>query len=83
MQPTMLQPVGGMDRIAHAIYEQVKPSVRLNSRSRAIRRDGDRVRIEHERGRRQPKPIIASCTLPAELAQTHPEAISRPRRRPR
>ena len=25
MQATMLQPVGGMDRIAHAIYEQVKP----------------------------------------------------------
>ena len=29
MQPTMLQPVGGMDRIAHAIFEQVKPAVRL------------------------------------------------------
>ena len=29
MQATMLQPVGGMDRIAHAIYEQVKPAVRL------------------------------------------------------
>ena len=27
----MLQPVGGMDRIAHAIYEQVKPRVRLNT----------------------------------------------------
>ena len=26
MQSTMLQPVGGMDRIAHAIYEQVKPA---------------------------------------------------------
>src|SRR5207253_9624867 len=25
MQSTMVQPVGGMDRIAHAIYEQVKP----------------------------------------------------------
>ena len=31
MQATMLQPVGGMDRIAHAIYEQVKPTVRLNT----------------------------------------------------
>ncbi|HWC55632.1 MAG TPA: FAD-dependent oxidoreductase, partial [Sphingomicrobium sp.] len=31
MQATMLQPVGGMDRIAHAIYDQVKPTVRLRT----------------------------------------------------
>ena len=35
----MLQPVGGMDRIAHAIYEQVKPAVRLQ---RAGHRDPPR-----------------------------------------
>ena len=40
MQATMLQPVGGMDRIAHAIYEQVKPRVRLNTPVTAIRRVG-------------------------------------------
>ena len=34
----MLQPVGGMDRIAHAIYEPVKSSVRLNAPVSAIRR---------------------------------------------
>ena len=32
MQATMLQPVGGMDRIAHAIYDRVKPAVRLRAR---------------------------------------------------
>jgi monoamine oxidase len=26
MQATMLQPVGGMDRISYALYEQVKPA---------------------------------------------------------
>jgi monoamine oxidase len=34
MQATMLQPVGGMDRIAEAIYARVKPLVRLTRRSR-------------------------------------------------
>ena len=29
MQSTMLQPIGGMDRIAHSIYDQVKSAVRL------------------------------------------------------
>src|SRR6478672_7932920 len=47
MQATMLQPVGGMDRIAHAIFEKVKPSVRLGTQVSAIRRDGSGVRIEH------------------------------------
>ena len=64
MQATMVQPVGGMDRIARAIYEQVKNCVRLNRRVLAIRRIGDRVRIEHG-----PEPTISEadycvCTLP-------------------
>ena len=50
----MLQPVGGMDRIAHAIYEQVKPVVRLRTPVTAIRRTGARVRIElGQRARRR------------------------------
>ena len=49
-QATMLQPVGGMDRIAHAIYEQVRPAVRLNTPVKAIRRIGDRVRVVSRRG---------------------------------
>ena len=31
-QAPMFQPVGGMDRIAHALYERVRPAVRLNAR---------------------------------------------------
>ena len=31
MQATMLQPVGGMDRIARAIYENAKAPLRLNT----------------------------------------------------
>lgn len=63
MQAVMLQPVGGMDRIAQAIFEQVKPLVRLNARVTAIRRTGDRVRIEHGPGRMTDADFCV-CTLP-------------------
>jgi monoamine oxidase len=62
MQATMLQPVGGMDRIALAIYDQVKPQVRLRTIVKAIRRIGDRVRIEHNEGVTEADYCI--CTLP-------------------
>lgn len=64
MQPTMLQPVGGMDRISLAIYRQVKPSVRLNSPITAIRRIGDRVRIQYGPGTRSLDADYCICTLP-------------------
>ena len=46
----MMQPVGGMDRIAHALYLAVQPNVRLNEPVTAIRREGGGVRIEHRSG---------------------------------
>ena len=60
-QAPMFQPVGGMDRIAHALYEQVRPAVRLNSPVTAIRRRGAGVRIEHGPGARRSTRIIASA----------------------
>ena len=76
MQATMVQPVGGMDRIARAIYEQVKNCVRLNRRVLAIRRIGDRVRIEHG-----PEPTISEadycvCTLPLPVLARIPSDFS-------
>jgi monoamine oxidase len=64
MQATMLQPVGGMDRIARAIYEQVRPSVRLRTPISAIRRLGNRVRIEHGPGTQVTEADYCICTLP-------------------
>ncbi len=64
MQSTMLQPVGGMDRIAQAIYEQVKPAVRLRTPITGIRRAGDRVRIEHGPGAQMTEADHCICTLP-------------------
>lgn len=74
MQATMLQPVGGMDRIAHAIYEQVKPRVRIGVEVSAIRRAGDRVRIEHPSGVVEADFCI--CTLPLPVLARIPSDFS-------
>ncbi|HEV2594247.1 MAG TPA: FAD-dependent oxidoreductase [Sphingomicrobium sp.] len=67
MQATMLQPVGGMDRIAEAIYDKVKPEVRLNSPVTAIRRVGEKVRIEHGPGELATIADYCICTLPLPI----------------
>jgi len=76
MQATMLQPVGGMDRIAHAIYDQVKPSVRLRTPVSAIRRAGDRVRIEHGPGGQVTEADYCVCTLPLPILARIPSDFS-------
>ena len=76
MQPTMLQPVGGMDAIAHAIFDHIKPLVRLNSPVTAIRRIGDRVRIEHGPGKHTTEADFAVVTLPANLLERIPSDFS-------
>jgi monoamine oxidase len=76
MQATMLQPVGGMDRIAQAIYEQVKPLVRLNSPITEIRRTGNRVRIVHGPGRRITEADYCVCTLPMPVLARIPADFS-------
>ena len=74
MQATMLQPVGGMDRIAAALYEQVRPLVRLNTPVTAIRRAGGGVRVEHRGGVTQAD--YAVVTLPAHLLARIPNDFS-------
>jgi monoamine oxidase len=74
MQPTMLQPVGGMDRIAEALHREVRDSIRLNSPISAIRREGNRVRIEHRGGVTRADYCV--CTLPANLLARIPSDFS-------
>lgn len=74
MQPTMFQPVGGMDRIARAIFEQVRTAVRLNTPVTSIRRIGDRVRIEHGSGVTEGDFCV--CTLPPTLLSAIPNDFS-------
>lgn len=47
MQATMLQPVGGMDRIAYALYEQVKPAVTFGCVVKALKRAGKGATIAY------------------------------------
>jgi monoamine oxidase len=73
-QTPMLQPVGGMDRIAYALYEQVRPAVRLNTPVTAIRRRGEGVRIEHRAGATDADYCI--CTLGLNLLERIPNDFS-------
>ena len=76
MQSTMLQPVGGMDRIAYAIYDQVKPLVRLRTPVSAIRRVGERVRIEHGPGKQMTEADYCICTIPLPVLARIPSDFS-------
>ncbi|HYI64534.1 MAG TPA: FAD-dependent oxidoreductase [Allosphingosinicella sp.] len=75
-QAPMFQPVGGMDRIAHALYEEVRPAVRLNAPVTAIRRRGEGVRILHGPGDRALDADFCICTLPLNLLQRIPSDFS-------
>ena len=74
MQAPMFQPVGGMDRIAYALFEQVRPAVRLGTPVTAIRRRGDGVRIEHGQGALDADYCL--CTLPLNLLARIPSDFS-------
>jgi monoamine oxidase len=75
-QTPMMQPVGGMDRIAHALYEAVRPAVRLNRPVTAIRRRGDGVRIEHGPGAQATDADHCICTLGVNLLERIPNDFS-------
>lgn len=50
MQATMLQPVGGMDRISYALYEQVKPAVTFGAVVKELRRERAGGKVVYEAG---------------------------------
>ena len=75
-QAPMFQPVGGMDRIADAIYQRVRQKVRLGTPVTAIRRRGEGVRIEHGPGRNAIDADYCVCTLPLNLLARIPNDFS-------
>ena len=75
MQATMLQPVGGMDRIAYAIYDQVKPLVQLNSPVGAIRQTNGRVTVEHGAPGNFSTADYCVCTIPMPVLAQDSERL--------
>jgi monoamine oxidase len=63
---TMLQPVGGVDRIAHAFAREVQPLIRYGAEVQALRREGEGVRVVYRQAG-QASTLAADhciCTIP-------------------
>ncbi len=67
-QAPMFQPVGGMDRIAYAIYGHVKDSVRLNTPVTAVGQLDNGVRVMLADGGMVEGDYVL-CTLPATMVK--------------
>lgn len=67
-QAPMFQPVGGMDRIAYAIYARVKDNVRLDTPVTAVRQTGRGVRVLLADGGAVTADYCL-CTLPAPMVR--------------
>jgi monoamine oxidase len=67
-QAPMFQPVGGMDRIAYAIYARVKDDVRLNTPVKAVRPMARGVRVLLADGGAV-EADYCLCTLPATMVK--------------
>ena len=78
MQATMLQPVGGMDRITDALYRRVKSAVTFGAVVKEIRRDGAGARIVYQtdHGVRTLKADHVVVTLPLPVLANIPSDFS-------
>ena len=70
--PSMLQPVGGMDRIAMALYREVAPLVQLGAKVVRIDQDERGVSVSHVDARRGGAPRTSRadwcvCTIPLSV----------------
>lgn len=82
MQPTMFQPVGGMDRIPKAFHERLKSVVRLGSEVKEIRNGDQDVKIvyrDKKTGRVQTVSAdYCICTIPPRVLENVPTNFSKP-----
>ena len=78
--PTLFQPVGGMDAIAKAFEERVRPLIRYQSVTRQIRKTLEGVRIVYRQAGRDADEAIdadfAVCTIPAPVLKDIPNDFS-------
>ncbi len=80
MQPTMFQPVGGMDRIPYAFARSLGTIVRYNSPITEIRKTPNGVRILYRDGESGAVQTIEAayciCALPLTILKTIPSDIA-------
>jgi monoamine oxidase len=80
MQPTMLQPVGGMDRIPYAFAHSLGKLVRYHSPITEIRKTTNGVRVLYRKGESGPVNSIEAayciCTLPLPVLRTIPNDLA-------
>ncbi len=78
--PTMLQPVGGMDRIAAAFERRLRGRIRYRAEVREIRREDEGVRIVYRDRRSGAARSLAAdycvCTLPLPVLARIPADFS-------
>lgn len=72
VNPTMFQPVGGMDCIAQAIYREVAPLVQLGAKVTAIDQDDHGVSVRYVDAKRGGAPMAMRaawciCTIPLSI----------------
>ena len=72
--PTLFQPAGGMDAIARAFEQRVRPLIRYNSPVKEIRKTSAGVRVVTGRGAVDAD--FAVCTVPAPVLKDIPNDFS-------
>jgi monoamine oxidase len=82
-QATMMQPVGGMDRIPYAFAKSLGPIVQYGSPVTEIRKTANGVRISYEQGgeKRQIEAAYCVCALPFSMLKKIPNDLSAPFKR--
>jgi len=78
MQATMLEPVGGMDRIVQALHDRVRSSVKLGAQVTGLRRTGEAARILYRdaRGDHVLDADHCLCTIPLTVLSAIPADFS-------
>jgi monoamine oxidase len=76
-QPTLLQPVGGMDMLAKAMARRLAPAVKYGAKVTEIRQDADGVTVAYRDGRageaiRHARADWCVCTIPISILEQIP-----------
>lgn len=80
-QTTLFQPVGGMDRIAMALYREVAPRVQFGAKVTAIAQDESGVTVSYvdaSGATRQARAEACLCTLPLSILSQIETQVSAP-----